>query len=231
MSVVTFWRRVFSSSTTQLSSMPVSSVKAEDRPCMRIMSPLLTVAMVSVCAEADAASARVNAPTRMGVSFIGILAVAETSICSGNVQMFTCYAAESSVPCASWGKAALPSPRRVDGKPGNCRGLLEREQTFGGALVGYQSVHQATVERGANTGHFAFSHGDCHDKRALAGGKGRRGNAIIGEAFDQPAIGIEGPAAYLADGAGLLQGLELGIGDEAIEIERRIGADIADADK
>ncbi len=45
------------------------------------------------------------------------------------------------------------------------------------------------------------------------------------------AFGIKGPAADLADGAGLLQRLEFRLGDEAIEIERRLRSEIADADE
>ena len=49
MSVVTFWRSTFSSSVTQLSLMSgLALVKSSVSFCMRIMSPLLTVAIVSV---------------------------------------------------------------------------------------------------------------------------------------------------------------------------------------
>ena len=49
MSVVTFWRSSFSSSVTQFSLMSgLALVKSSVSPCIRIMSPLLTVAMVRV---------------------------------------------------------------------------------------------------------------------------------------------------------------------------------------
>ena len=49
MSVVTFWRSTFSSSVTQFSLMSgLALVKSSVSFCMRIMSPLFTVAMVSV---------------------------------------------------------------------------------------------------------------------------------------------------------------------------------------
>ena len=49
MSVVTFWRSTFSSSVTQFSLMSgLALVKSPVSLCMRIMSPLLTVAIVSV---------------------------------------------------------------------------------------------------------------------------------------------------------------------------------------
>ena len=49
--------------------------------------------------------------------------------------------------------------------------------------------------------------------------------------LDQPSVAVEDPADDLADGAGLLQRLELRLGDEAIHVERRLGAEIADADE
>src|SRR5215470_4529077 len=54
MSVVTRWRRTFSSSVTHLIAMPgFLAVKSPVSPCIRIMSLLLTVAIVSVvCASA-----------------------------------------------------------------------------------------------------------------------------------------------------------------------------------
>ncbi len=73
MSVVTRWRRTFSSSVTHSSSMPgFFVVKSSVRRCIRIMSPLFTVAMVTVCAWAAAAIATADvAPTRIGISFMG----------------------------------------------------------------------------------------------------------------------------------------------------------------
>jgi len=62
MSVVTRWRKMFSSSVTHSSSMPgFWAVKSSVRPCMRIMSPLLTVAIVNVCAAAADARRHVAA--------------------------------------------------------------------------------------------------------------------------------------------------------------------------
>ena len=63
MSVVTRWRRTFSSSTTQFSLMPVAASNFGDSFCMMIMSELLTVAIFSVvCATAGpAASAPIMA--------------------------------------------------------------------------------------------------------------------------------------------------------------------------
>src|SRR6201995_2531654 len=65
MSVVTRWRSTFSSSVTHFTVMSgFLAVKSLVSPCMRIMSPLFTVAMVSVSAIAGTDIDRMAAPTR-----------------------------------------------------------------------------------------------------------------------------------------------------------------------
>src|SRR6185369_16398561 len=66
MSVVTRWRRTFSSSVTHLTVMSgFLAVNSLVSACIRIMSPLFTVAMVRVvCATEGAAPNRVAAPRR-----------------------------------------------------------------------------------------------------------------------------------------------------------------------
>src|ERR1700735_5427937 len=66
MSVVTRWRRTFSSSVTHFTvTSGFLAVNSFDNPCMRIMSPLFTVAIVSVvCAIEGAEPNRVAAPSR-----------------------------------------------------------------------------------------------------------------------------------------------------------------------
>ena len=62
MSVVTRSRRMFSSSVTQFTVMSgCGALNSSVRPCIRIMSPLFTVAMVMLCASAAAANARADA--------------------------------------------------------------------------------------------------------------------------------------------------------------------------
>ena len=62
MSVVTRSRRMFSSSVTQLTVMSgCAALNSEVSPCIRIMSPLFTVAMVIAWAFAIAAKARADA--------------------------------------------------------------------------------------------------------------------------------------------------------------------------
>src|SRR6202171_616108 len=66
MSVVTRWRRTFSSSVTHFTEISgFLAVNSLDSPCIRIMSPLFTVAIVSVvCAMEGAEPNRVAAPSR-----------------------------------------------------------------------------------------------------------------------------------------------------------------------
>src|ERR1700704_1363541 len=65
-SVVTRWRRTFSSSVTHFTvTSGFLAVNSLDNACMRIMSPLFTVAMVSVvCAIEGAEPNSVTAPSR-----------------------------------------------------------------------------------------------------------------------------------------------------------------------
>src|ERR1700681_2553293 len=66
MSVVTRWRRTFSSSVTHFTvTSGFLAVNSLDSACIRIMSPLFTVAIVSVvCAMEGAEPNRVAAPSR-----------------------------------------------------------------------------------------------------------------------------------------------------------------------
>jgi len=75
-SVVTFWRSTFSSRITHSRSMSgFLALKSSDSFCMRTMSPLLTVAMVSVVAASAWLASRVAAqlPMRNGMSLIDFL--------------------------------------------------------------------------------------------------------------------------------------------------------------
>src|SRR5437867_2793499 len=87
MSVVTFWRSTFSSSVTHSSEMSgLALVKSSVSFCMRTMSPLLTVAMVSfVSARAVVErAAKAKAPrTPVRMAFIDILPYV-ASICFFN---------------------------------------------------------------------------------------------------------------------------------------------------
>jgi hypothetical protein len=66
MSVVTRWRSTFSSSVTHFTEMSgLALVNSPVSPCIRIMSPLLTVAIVSVVSANDGADiASAAAPMR-----------------------------------------------------------------------------------------------------------------------------------------------------------------------
>ena len=75
MSVVTRWRSTFSSSTTQLSLLPVACSHFGASFCMMIMSALLTVAMVNsaACAsELAPRSAPVSAAANPCLEHVGL---------------------------------------------------------------------------------------------------------------------------------------------------------------
>ncbi len=74
MSVVRRWRRTFSSSTTQLRSISgFCCSKFWERRCMRIMSALLTVAMVRVCAALAAPAKAIQVePSNNLLRFISV---------------------------------------------------------------------------------------------------------------------------------------------------------------
>ena len=74
MSVVTRWRSTFSSSVTHLTTMSgFFAVKSLVSPCMRIMSLLLTVAIVRVVSAIDGAEDKIAAaPTRAPRTFFNV---------------------------------------------------------------------------------------------------------------------------------------------------------------
>ncbi len=73
MSVVTLWRRTFSSRITQLILYPVAFSHSGASFCMMIMSPLFTVAMVSSSACAAPVRAIAVAARNAVLSFILVL--------------------------------------------------------------------------------------------------------------------------------------------------------------
>src|SRR6516165_348871 len=96
-SVVTFWRSWFSSIVTQTRSIPgFFALKSSVSFCIRIMSPLLTVAMVSLVAVcAKLGSARVDsamaehAPIKNEAIFIAFLPKLDLSFLYLCEQIFT----------------------------------------------------------------------------------------------------------------------------------------------
>src|SRR5260221_1997819 len=88
MSVVTRWRSTFSSSVTHLTVMSgFLAVNSPLRPCMRIMSPLFTVPMVSVVCASDGA-ATANRIVKLSKAPIDLLIVS-SRLCE---QMLLCRA-------------------------------------------------------------------------------------------------------------------------------------------
>src|ERR1700745_1395957 len=74
------------------------------------------------------------------------------------------------------------------------------EHGAGRGLVGDETVDHPSGERGADCGHLGRSERGG-DGRRLCGHLGRNaGEALVGAAFDQPPLGVKGPARHLADG-------------------------------
>src|SRR5215217_2544217 len=127
--------------------MPVSSVKALERPCMRIMSPLFTVAMVSVCAEAEPIRASEIAPTKRGVSFIEFLPRRCEFLLSSWANV---HHLSKSV------KRGIFAQMQILGGSG--------EKQRGSCFVGDETIGEAPGHGGANGGGLAPAHGEGDDE-------------------------------------------------------------------
>src|SRR5665213_3655520 len=139
--VVTFWRSTFSSSVTHCSLMSgFFAVKSSVSFCMRIMSPLFTVAMVRVeAARAEPESnATVSAPNIIGVSFIDVLPTSKASNCFGDGQFLNSFLLKSSAGCMG----GLTHVHQMGGgfaeNTNRLNALAGAEQFFRGELVGDQ---------------------------------------------------------------------------------------------
>src|SRR5260370_40713767 len=114
MSVVTRWRRTFSSSVTHFTvTSGFLAVKSLVNACMGIMSGLFTVAIVSVvCAFEGAEANRVTAPSRAPRTCFTV-----TSLCCVEHMPTHCnYVHTVNQPCQGQDGRLAPL-RRVKGKP------------------------------------------------------------------------------------------------------------------
>ena len=95
--------------------------------------------------------------------------------------------------------------------------------------VGDQAGVPAALQRGGDGADFRFAHADADGGAAGRALQLHAGDAVVGEALDQVAFAIEGPADDLADRAGALQRLQLHARDETV-LQGRVRPEIADAD-
>src|SRR3569623_381196 len=162
MSVVTFCRSTFSSSVTHCSWISgFFLVKSSVSFCMRIMSPLFTVAMVSVvAANADPESSpAVSTPKIIGVSFIDVLPKPKASNCFGHGQLPNILGSVSSACCIARMTHVHHRQRQNAKKLLDFRGLRQGEQGLGRKFVGDQPIDQPAPEGGADAGQFFIALG------------------------------------------------------------------------
>src|SRR4051812_35076997 len=102
---------------------------------------------------------------------------------------------------------------------------------LGGFLIGYEAVDQVAAQRARYAGELAAPLGGGDDQRGLARRDRGRGDALVGDPLDQLALVVERPADDFAGGARASKRGEFRRRDEAIDIERRVLAEIADTDE
>src|SRR5262245_26891140 len=228
MSVVTFWRSTFSSSVTHSRSIPgFFALKSSVSFCMRIMSPLLTVAIVSlVSACADHAKPAMTPALKSTRSAAFITA----SHCTASELLLILR--------------AYTQPRKTRVKPdsslqrSNCsqttdpsRLALFFEQMRGRGLVRDQAIDAPALERTPQRAELGRAHAGTDDQPLGRPVEGDARHPIVGRPFDELAVAVEGPTNDLADGSGLDQGPHLVTTDEAVLEQRGAVAYLADADE
>src|SRR6266568_4155241 len=179
MSVVTRWRSTFSSSVTHFTVMSgFLAVKSLVSPCMRIMSPLFTVAMVSVSAIAGTDIDRMAAPRRAPND--GFTVSSQGSRWAYAHALGVCSDQAVTLSRVGW---------------------LALEDRAGGRFVGYEAVQQAALQRRPDRRDLGRTDGGADGQAAGGNLQGDAGEPVVGSAVDDAALGIEYPADQLADGA------------------------------
>src|SRR5882724_3340229 len=160
MSVVTRWRSTFSSSVTHLTVMSgFLAVKSLVSPCMRIMSGLLTVAIVSVVVSATEGTETKSAaaPKRTPRTFLTVTShFAVLSIYPHVGLMFT--------PGVEVVKRTHAVSVALTSGTGKCREVVRREFSDDesgengarGGFVGNEAVDQASRQRGLDGGNLGL---------------------------------------------------------------------------
>src|SRR6266496_2502044 len=246
MSVVTRWRRTFSSSVTHFTVMSgFLAVNSLVNACIRIMSPLFTVAMVRVvCATEGAAPNKVAAPRRAPRTCFTVTSLMALSICPRLAIMFTPtpeVVKDRNRASARTRKGEdLARRDRISGSAGGkpARDKAERpvsslrfEDRACRRLVGDQPVEEPPLQRrpdGRNLG--------TTDRRSDGQGLGRypRWNASeakVCSAFDEVPLLVECPAGQFANGAQPHHLEQLFARDEAVNVDLRLPIHLPDPDK
>src|ERR1700761_4306999 len=202
MSVVTRWRSTFSSSVTHFTVISgFLAVKSLVSPCIRIMSPLLTVAIVSAVSATEGTETRsAAAPTRAPKTFRTVTSLdAVLSIYPHVGLMFTLCMKVVKRRRALPLTHALREPVRnfydVKKRPAAERSV---ENGARSRFVGDQPVDQPTGERRLDRRDLGASDHGCDGGCRRWHLRWNAGQALVGAALDQPALGIIGPPRNLA---------------------------------
>src|SRR5258706_4161567 len=191
MSVVTFWRSAFSSSVTHSTVIPgLFAVKWSVRPCMRIMSPLLTVAMVSLVSAAAAPTKLAMTPAVNSIwnaVFIDFLPWCRyVSFCP------TCEHLLKSRPDESrrYRRCSAALGVASEGsQPPDARELAS-QQALGHRLIGDEAADQLAGECRSKGLGLGRTHRRGDDKPLGRAVEANAGDAIAGQALDQPALAV-----------------------------------------
>src|SRR5580692_238308 len=202
MSVVTRWRSTFSSSVTHFTVMSgFLAVKSLVSPCMRIMSPLLTVAIVRVVSATEGTETKsAAAPTRAPRTFrtvtshyvvlsiyphVGLMFTLSMKLVKRRRALALTHALREAVrnPCDEKRRAA--GERSVEN--GACRGF-----------VGDQPIDQPPGKRRLDRRDLGAPDRGCDGGCRRRHLRRNAGEALVGAALDQPALGVVGPPCDLA---------------------------------
>src|SRR5439155_21995544 len=246
MSVVTRWRRTFSSSVTHFTVMSgFLAVNSLVNACILIMSPLFTVAMVRVvCAIDGAAPNKVAAPRRAPRTCFTVTALMALSICPRIAIIFT----PGPGIVKDWNRASARTRKgeglvRRDRIPGSAGGKPARDKAERPVsslrfkdracrrLVGDPPVEEPPLQRrpdGRNLG--------TTDRRSDGQGLGRyprwnAGEAKVCPAFNEVPLLVECPADQFANGAQPHHLEQLFARDETINVDLRLPIHLPNPDK
>src|SRR5689334_10352302 len=197
MSVVTRWRNTFSSSVTHLTVMSgFFAVKSLVNPCIRIMSPLLTVAIVRVVSATEGTETKsAAAPMRAPRTFLTVSSLCPVlSICPHVELMFT--------PERTLVKASAHDSARVTAACEYPLGFAMKDDRRGSGqngarrcFVGDEPVDQAPGECGLDCRNLGLPDRSGDRRRLCRHLRGDTGQPPIGATLDEAALGIVGPTS------------------------------------
>src|SRR5581483_11604422 len=135
--------------------------------------------------------------------------------------------------------ADLPSPTRGEGATMRSARLFVASHTIrltvehgtGRRFVRDKAVDDAPGERRANGRHLCMSKRGADGRRLRGGLRRNGGEALVGAALDQPALGVIGPSGDFAGRAEPHHLEQLFAGDEAIDMNLRLLIHLSDPDQ